>query len=343
MTLGERAVGRDNHFTLIRLLAATGVLVSHAFPLADGRDRPWREPLLELTGIPLGHHCVFVFFAISGFYVTRSFDRRRSASEYLSARGLRLFPALAVNLGLTVLVLGLWITTAPPGLYWPEARDYALSNLVLLAGLQQTLPGVFETAPWGPRVNGSLWTLFYEAICYLAVLAAGVAGLFRSVALLRAASLAAVALCLWGGEEVRLTWLGLPFAYGAALYAWRDRVPLSPLAVLALGAAAALAQGTALYLPLLQAALAYGVLVAGLWPAPRLLPFNRLGDYSYGVYIYAWPLQQLSLTHLGAETPGGVIAIALPLALLCAVASWHLVERPALGLRRPARQRERPA
>ncbi|MFD1344661.1 acyltransferase family protein [Litorisediminicola beolgyonensis] len=343
MTLGDRAVGRDNHFTLIRLLAATGVLVSHAFPLADGRDRPWREPLLELTGIPLGNHCVFVFFAISGFYVTRSFDQRRSVPEYVSARLLRLYPALAVNLGLTVLVLGLWVTTAPPGIYWDTAARFLETNLTFRFGAQMTLPGVFETAPWGPPVNNVLWSLYYEIVCYGAVLLVGMIGLFRTEGGLRIASLVAVALCLWGGEEMRLTWVGLPFAYGAALYAWRDRVPMWPLAVLALGGAAALAQGTALYLPLLQATLAYGVLVAGLWPAPRLLPFNRLGDYSYGVYIYAWPLQQLSLTHLGAETPGGVIAIALPLALLCAVASWHLVERPALGLRRPARRKERPA
>ena len=107
--LGEVAQGRDNNFNLIRLCAATAVLVSHAWPLTRGPGTV--EPLQRLTGHSLGTLAVYVFFAVSGFFVSASFARRASAADFLAARALRLFPALTVSLVLVTLLMGPLLTT----------------------------------------------------------------------------------------------------------------------------------------------------------------------------------------------------------------------------------------
>ena len=139
LSFGDRAAGRDNNFNLIRMIAASGVLVSHAWPITYGGGVV--EPLeSELHGITLGTVCVYIFFAISGFFITKSFDRSVGIGRFLLARALRLFPALIVVLCLTVLA-GLWLTTAPVDVYLAAVPDYLLRNLTLFR-LQYVLPGV---------------------------------------------------------------------------------------------------------------------------------------------------------------------------------------------------------
>lgn len=334
--------GHDNHFNLLRMLAATGVLVSHSWPLAMGAGTV--EPLQAALDYKLGTLCVFVFFAISGFFITRSFDRRRNATGFLEARLLRLFPGLVVVLALTVLAGALWLSRAEPAEYWPSALRYFFNNLAL-AWTQYEIAGVFTDHPYPLAVNGSLWSLWYEFVCYMVVLGAGLAGMFARPARMRATALAMVALCLflqiwheiapargWPYGDATYAQVSLPFAFGAALYAWRHAVPLSPLGLLVLAGLAWLARDTLLWLPLLQLSLSYGVLWLGFAPAPRLLAYNRLGDYSYGTYVYAFPVQQLTAPYM-AGSPWLMISVALPLTLVCAVLSWHLVERPAQRLR----------
>jgi peptidoglycan/LPS O-acetylase OafA/YrhL len=337
--------GRDNNFNLLRMLAAAGVLVSHAYPLTRG---PGAAQPLEgvLGGITLGTVCVYVFFAISGFFIAQSFERSATVGAFLRARALRLFPALAVVLGVTVLVAGFWLTDAPPPVYWAAVPEYLVRNVTLFF-LRYDLPGVFEGNPYGPAINGSLWTLNYEVLCYTGVFLAGVAGLLRrpaAMALLLALFAAACAVAMQVPVPIRvrlLLELGLPFAVGTAFYIWRDRIVLSlPVAAaLVLGAAAvrAIPALEPAFRPVLVLALSYAVFVAGHLPGRLLRSYNRLGDYSYGTYIYAFPVQQL-VAFWGVTVPLANIAAALPLTLLCAVLSWHLVERPALRLKaRPPR------
>ena len=350
LRFGDRAAGRENNFNLIRMCAASGVLVSHAWPISRGPGAV--EPLqAQLHGLTLGTVCVYIFFAISGFFITKSFERSASIARFLLARALRLFPALVVVLGLTVLA-GLWLTRAPAATYLAAVPEYLIRNLTLFR-LQYALPGVFEANPYGPAINGSLWTLNYEVLCYLGVFLAGIAGLLRAPRGVAVVFVAVVALCLAvpllpaHPRLVKLLDLGLPFALGAAAYIWRDRLPLGPGPALGLAALAALAWWgpSALFRPVFVLALSYAVFLAGFARLPALLRYNRLGDYSYGMYIYAFPLQQLA-AHWGMLSPGLNIALALALTLPCAVLSWHLIEKPALAWvprsRRPAIQEAAP-
>lgn len=334
--LGARTGDRANNFNLLRALAAIGVLVSHAWPLSLGVGAT--EPLFDTLGVTLGSLCVYVFFAISGFFITRSFVETPDWRRFLAARALRLFPALLVVLVATVLVAGLFLTTDPDRL-WREAPVYILRNLTLFR-LQHELPGVFLNTPYGPVINGSLWTLVYEAVCYAGVFLAGLLGLLRRPRLFAVGLVVTAAACLvvplFEGAHPRLqaaSGLVLPFAIGAGFYVWRDRLPLSPLAALAMwGVVALLPASGPVYSATFALALAYTVFVLGYWHWQPLLAFNRLGDYSYGIYIYAFPIQQL-VAEAGIRDPATNIMLALPPVLLCAVASWHLVERWALSLK----------
>lgn len=345
-SIGARATGRDNHFNLIRFLAAGAVLVSHAYPITLGPATA--QPLSRLLpGMTLGEVAVFVFFAVSGFFIAQSFDRSRSAAKFLRARALRLFPALVVMLALTV-AAGAALTTAGPAAYWRGAAEY-LARGVTLVAMRYDLPGVFAANPYGPPVNGSLWTLRYEVACYLTILAAGVLRLpGRAVALVALAGLGGLSVAgpetlLRSGAAVALAGLALPFWMGTALYFWRDRVPHAGWILAALLAAAAAARGSALQEAAVAAVLAYGAIWAGYLRVPALLAFNRLGDYSYGIYIYAFPVQQLA-AHFGVTTPVLNMALAAPAVLVLAALSWHLVEAPSLALkaRRPVRPEPQP-
>lgn len=335
--IGAHVAGRDNNFNLIRMLAATGVLVSHAFPITLGPDAV--QPLEPLLGLTLGTVSVYVFFAVSGFLIARSFERSASLLRFWTARALRIFPGLAAVLVLTVLA-GSLVTTAPAGDYWAAALPYVLRNLTL-ASLQYDLPGLFAGNPYGPPVNGSLWTLFYEVLCYGGVMALGLAGALRGggrtlLALLAfLAFYAAVRVAEPHPRLVNLADLALPFMVGTLLHVWRDRIPLSLLLGAGLALLALLAHGTPLFREAFVLALSYGVFLLAYLPGGRIRAWNRLGDYSYGTYIYAFPAQQ-TVAALGVADPLLNIALALPLTLACAVLSWTLVEKPALALVRTA-------
>jgi peptidoglycan/LPS O-acetylase OafA/YrhL len=338
-TLGEACSGRDNNFNLIRMLAAFGVLVSHAYPISLGPGAP--EPLqAALGGRSLGGISVAAFFVISGYFITQSFERSRGRAAFLAARALRLYPALAVVLVLTVVIGWLAFSDAPAEEYAPAAARYVARNLGLLFPVYE-LPGVFEANPYGPAINGSLWTLGFEALCYAGVFFAGVLGLLRRWLVLAALPLVlsayAVAPQIAPPYHVaKLIELGAPFAVGAALYLSRDRVPVDGRIALALAAAAWALADTAAFGPAFLLALCYGVFWAGCLRSRVLGTYNRLGDYSYGAYIYAFPIQQIMAAQ-GVVSPLANIALATPALLSCAALSWVFVERPALTLKDAAR------
>lgn len=339
--LAGRLGGRDNNLNLLRILAAVGVLVSHAFVLTGSTD-----PLLPLAGETIGHFALVIFFAISGFLIARSFTRRATVWHWLTARVLRIFPGLLAVLLLSALVLGPLVTSLPLAEYMrdPESWTYVPRNLSL-ALLQYPLPGVFAENPYGPAVNGSLWTLFYEAVCYAGVLVAGLFGLLeRRWAMLAllvvfiagyAAFLvvdnAGLSIGALGYRLARLLPLALPFVLGMVVHAWRDAVVLDWRLAALLWLLAWPASYTPVYGEWLVLALGYTVLTFAFLPRGALLHYNRMGDFSYGTYLYAFPCQQLAIWLLPDQGWATNIAISLPAALLLGALSWRLVERPSLA------------
>ena len=173
---GPAAVARHNNFDALRLVAAVSVIFSHSFLIAEGTQK--HEWLIRLTGNQsiLGLTGVFVFFAISGFLVTQSFEETADPWRYLAKRALRIFPGLFVATLVSAFVLAPLVTTLAPGVYFsrPQPYHYVVGN-TLARSMVHELPGVmFVNNPVGLEVNGSMWTLRYEFMMYLMVLGLGV-------------------------------------------------------------------------------------------------------------------------------------------------------------------------
>jgi len=343
---------RQNNFDALRLVAAAAVVFSHSFLIAEGTQD--REPLILLTGNQsiLGLVGVFVFFAISGFLVTQSFEQTGDAWRFLAKRALRIFPGLFVATLLSAFVLAPLVTTLSTGAYLtnPAPWEYVLGNTLLDQTVHE-LPGVmFVNNPVGLEINGSLWTLRLEFLMYLTVLVLGVLRLLtvRVALLLVAFGMACLHFNMldelekWGWFFQLLSgwgWLVAFFAAGIALYKLRHTgIFDGRIALLALA-------GLVLSVPLHQFILLFPLFgcYLALWLAltPRLpvFPAARFGDLSYGIYIYGWPAEQGAIWLLGGHAAWWqVFLIALPAAAALAFLSWHLVERPALRLK-PATRR----
>nr|WP_244937418.1 acyltransferase [Methylobacterium crusticola] len=324
-----------NAFGAARLALALAVVVSHAFSVASGRIAD--EPLAALTGYTLGEHAVNGFFALSGFLVTVSLARR-GPRAYAIARALRILPGLVAATLVVALGLGSALTREPLASYWADPALWRfIEGTLTTFKSNAALPGVFADNPFRFPM-GTVWTLKYEVLCYLGLLAACLVGALRQrwtapvlVAGL-ALALAAAGLREGGVPKGLETALRLPllFGAGAALALWGERVRLWWRLALGLLAAAALAHGTVLYPPALFLAEAYGILCVGLALPLRHKALDPRADLSYGTYLYGWPIQQGLHALWPSAGAWALLAPALALTLAAAALSWVLVERPAL-------------
>ena len=338
--LGDLAQGRDNNLNLIRMLAALAVLVSHAYPIALGPGAI--EPLERLAGASLGTIAVAIFFVISGYLIAESFTRAKSLGDFIAARILRLWPALIVSLTVVAFAMGPLVTTLSilDYLFSFETWGFLFKNS-LLAFPQYTLPGVFETLPY-PAVEGSIWTLFYEVVFYLGIFAFGLFGVLS-----RRSLMTALIVCLmaaWVFVEIEdpklhlkvshLLNLGLPFAVGTLMWLWKGCLPLSLALVWGMWGLTFIVQDTVFFGLVLIMALAYSTMWLSFVPSGWLRHYNRVGDYSYGVYIYAFPAQGLAVWIAGPMLPFENMLLSLPICLIPSIISWHFLEKPALTRRR---------
>jgi peptidoglycan/LPS O-acetylase OafA/YrhL len=340
MTVAEAIKRPYDNFTLLRLALALAVVVSHAASVGTGRHVD--EPLHALTGYTLGEHGVNGFFAVSGFLVAMSWDRRGGVLPFAAARLLRVFPGLIVAVLVTALVIGGAMTTLAKDAYLTDPATWKMIAQTLTTFKSATtLPGVFEANPLRWPIS-TVWTLRYELLCYAGLLAYGALGGFRRPWMaLAGAALAASALVILGalgpiakGQETALR-LPLIFACGSLGWLYRDRIRLS-LGLLAASLAflplAALAFPPA-YAPALFIASAYAFLFAAMAPGlshPRLEP---PGDISYGVYLYGWPVQQTLQALYPTQSGWSMLPAAIAATCALAVLSWVLVEKPALLLK----------
>lgn len=360
MKLSDLATGRENNFNLIRFIAAFGVLFSHCFALTYGDGNA--EPLRVKYGVTFGTMAVDVFFITSGFLVTNSLFARKSLSEFICARGLRVYPALIVMVLLCVFVLGAYFTTLSLGDYFKHRQTLVfLAKNSTLAGTSFNLPGVFEGNPYKGVVNGSLWTLPCEVGMYASLalmwfvfkklLKRGDDFCKRLIVVLTVSSLAflfanhfAIHLEKHLGEYLgkQPPQLFFMFYCGAAFYALKERVTLSRsvfwIAVVLL--AGSLLHREAFYV-IYTVTLGYILFYLAYVPAGRIRLFNLIGDYSYGIYIYAYPVQQ-SVVVLRPQASVMEMLIWSSTVTICLSAmSWHFLEKRALKFKASANTRVR--
>jgi peptidoglycan/LPS O-acetylase OafA/YrhL len=336
--MGLASPSRDNNFDILRLALATLVILSHSFPLTGHGPEEW---LLVVSHEQtwFGNLAVDGFFVLSGFLITQSWLRSPTGTDYIRKRFLRIFPGFFAAL----LVSGAFaVRYSPDPVAAAKGLAYRNPQLVrgalLLDSSWPELPDAFGSNPFH-SVNGSLWTLQPELACYGLTAAIGAIGLFgrpKFVVALAAGTFAVFVLDeAWLGDS--LWWrLVAHFLAGSAFQLFAGRV-LPPRWPIAVGCAVVLAVSARLPRPAwsLCSPWAFGYLllcVAHTPPVGRRL--TKRCDLSYGVYLYAFPIQQ-ALVATGVRDPIVLFACAAPLSFTAATASWLLVEQPCLQFRRP--------
>lgn len=332
---------RVNNFDGLRLLAASAVLVGHAVPLTGRGDPP------TIAGVPFFDLAVYAFFSMSGFLIATSWVDRPQAWSFFRRRTLRIFPALIAVVVLCVFALGPAFTTLRTSEYFASADTWTyLSNVTLMASYD--LPGVFEDNPIGV-VNGSLWTLGPEFICYLLVLAVGLgagrwahasASRFRLVSyLVLGSSLGSTALLFPTlGKGIVSAALAMVYFFAAAALAeiahGRGRLPLWPLPGLFIVWAASWYLVPGSFVALGWLVFPYVLIAIGQVSLPLFRRAARFGDASYGIYLWAFPVQQAVWLILPNVPLAINISIVAVTAALFGYASWHLIEKRALAFAR---------
>ncbi|SDT96536.1 acyltransferase family protein [Halopseudomonas salegens] len=338
------AQGRhDNNIGFLRLAGAFLVLFGHNWVLFYGPGVNI-DPLSRwILGNQLSHELIHgiginLFFVLSGFLISKSFVSSQGLLRFCIARVLRIYPALIINVLLTVFVLGALLSTLPLQAYLQHDMTWMyLWNNASLIKVTHILPGVFNDNVYPDAVNGSLWSLPLEMSMYVFAFFFGVLMLYRN-RLLGAAFIASLVVGYFVATEVfgqqplltrGLFMVVVHFMLGMLLYMFRDLVLLRFwLALLLYVPVVLMPPGPAFEL---MSSLAFAYLVLWLAYTPRLrLPrVERYGDMSYGLYLYAFPVQQW-LIHMQLSSVWAVLMAASVICLSLAMLSWHLVEQRSL-------------
>jgi peptidoglycan/LPS O-acetylase OafA/YrhL len=347
--IGEAFSSRSNSLNFLRLLFAVFVIVAHGVPLGGFGSGP------ILGRVPLGGIAVYGFFGISGFLIASSVTHNM-IGRYLWQRILRIFPGFWVCLLVTAFGFGLlgWLIKGDPRGSACQVHCYFTGNVgavdymyhdLLLRMNQYQIAGGPRAVPYPLVWDGSLWTLFYEFVCYLILGGLSVLRVLRHRYFVVLATFG-----LWltealvafraispnlNPDQTPILELTPIFLVGTLIYLFRNEIADSGLIALGCGAIYfaglwwPLGGGTVVGSVLLAPILVYPVMWLGIH-----LPFQSVGsrnDYSYGVYIYAFPVQEL-LAVLGAQRLGFVPYVLLGIAGTApfALGSWWLIEKQAL-------------
>jgi len=333
-----------NNFDFLRLCFASAVIITHSYPLSG---LPEIDPLHRLTAGQMSFSYLGVrgFFVISGFLIYESLLRSKGLDDYFIKRLLRIYPGLLVVLTLTVL-LGVFVSVQTPADYWSNHSvfTYIPKNLSLLM-LQDGIRGVFTNNPYKDSVNGSLWTIVYEVTCYVLL-----ASLFfvkkekrklfilLGVFALLFAFRTSVFHMIYPGQytfywlDLKMgTELALYFAAGSILsiirkpiFKYRHLIGWSCLAIFILATAFNQAEYIKyiVFPPI--------VVIVGSAATRGISGISeKFGDLSYGIYIYAFPVQQ-TLEHYFGFNYLQLMIVAFLVVLPIAYLSWHLIEKRAL-------------
>ncbi|GAK03729.1 acetyltransferase [Geomicrobium sp. JCM 19037] len=314
--LAERmsSMGKENNLDLVRFIIAAFVMYFHAFHIAGGEHS---HELLR----------VILFFFISGFFVYGSFERWGNVKDFVLARCVRLFPGMIVLMFVTLFFIGPIVTEKSIMSYMTDTKTWEYLLGVTIVFLQQELPGVFTNNPYPNVVNGSLWTLQLELVYYASIVILSLLQLTkpRVLIVLFAFTYFLHHLSLPVGE----TYISLyrVFLLGMLFYVYKENIPIRH----------AYAFGSFIVLLVFwnhpwfhELFIFFGsyLTLYAIYVRKLTIPWSRLlGNCSYGVFLFGYPVQQSVQHFLPQISAGQNFIISLPFACLFALLSWFFVER----------------
>ncbi|MDE1465174.1 acyltransferase family protein [Spartinivicinus poritis] len=347
MNLEVASLNRNNNFNFVRFVAAFAVLYRHMFDLSFGVPHT-ADPIEKIFSFSVSSIAVDAFFFTSGYLVYKSLVLRRNLISFTMSRILRVFPALIIALLFSIVVVGGLSSSLNSLDYFTstEVWSYFVNNIFLFDGvIQYYLPEVFTDNPYPNAVNGSLWTLPGEVHMYILI------GFFYFFGVTESKDKVS-SICLFiffiyilnhigvfnldGSFKIYLKFFVMFFS-GVLYYLFAEKIKLNLyLFVVAMFFLVFFFNNSFVRIlyPLL---LGYVILYFVFAVKGKVLYFNKFGDYSYGIYIFSFPIQQLVIYFLIANesfTFKYALIISAFLTLLLSIFSWHAIEKPVLGLKK---------
>lgn len=331
MILGDFK-GRSNNLHIMRFVASVAVIFSHAYAATLGEGKSDIVNAFTKGKISIGGIAVAMFFLCSGYLIAKSSTRQRGVAEFFSARLIRLIPPLALVIFVTVAV-GAFITTLSFSEYFssPVTYKYFL-NIVLLR--QYELPGVFESNPYAGSVNGALWTLPVEFLCYVVCYLCARLGFFdkKRYALTLPLIVVAAVGALFVSKPLLLAIRPcLLFYIGMGYFVFRDRIKLDIkwFIIAVIGFAISFALNGVMIAFLIFFPYIMFVLWFGVKQCPDFI--GVLGNFSYGIYLWGFFIQQLMMHFFGEMTVLSNFGLSSIASIILAIISYYITEKPLEG------------
>lgn len=323
-TIYDHVVSFDNNSLLVRFLLASMVLISHAFAIYGAQ-----EPSLLTGSHSLGWYAVNGFFFISGLLVAQSFAHR-STTHYIAARGLRILPAYLMALLIAILLTAFFGRENVDYRFAADSTVFFVANMLPFAGSSFGMADVWMTSAAPNALNNSAWTISFEVFCYLFIIPLLLGSMRWFI-------------------KVVITLFSFYFLFRLGVFSGPDTIAFDLVRTLIY-----FALGTSVYMALKQQkinafSVIFFILMIGvdgsfseafvdiILFAIIMLSFyyknifKMRNDYSYGMYIYAWPITQAVQTQVDDLYAG--IVLTYLLTYLASIVSWHFIETPLLKLK----------
>jgi peptidoglycan/LPS O-acetylase OafA/YrhL len=335
-----------NNFDFLRFSAAIFVMFGHSYRLLNLTSE---EPLTRLAGggLYFGGVGVYIFFIISGFLVLSSWKRNSHFINLFKNRVLRIIPALIVVVFGTVFILGPLVTTLSLKEYFLNADTWRYLLSISIYQIYYSLPGVFENNLFKYAVNGSLWTLPVEFSLYIFLVILGLIGAYKKritivflflllfILVTFQQSLLTKIFIPYLGDGLQIAQLSLFFFAGMIFFLYRERI-IFDWRILLILILIWTASFQSIYLMTISFfCLPYFIMYFAFFNNKILNSFGKYGDFSYGIYIIAFPIQQTIIYIFNNDIhPITLFVLALSVTLPLSVLSWYNIERPALNLKK---------
>ncbi|HWK05314.1 MAG TPA: acyltransferase [Puia sp.] len=332
----ENAIERkNNNFDFIRLVASLAVIFGHSFYifLTNGYSEPFKQILVDNYS---GSIAVYIFFFLSGIFISSSFVNSKNLAHFVLMRVFRIWPALITCILITVFIIGPIFTTYTLHKYFFDTQTwkYLFKNCLMLR-FEPRIQSVFANNHLNEALNGSLWTLPMEITCYMIVFIFGLAGVFKHRMTVILGVVVLILVCHYLPRLKGYLFINVQtkfFFAGILSFTFKDYIILNRK--LAIGIIFAACVFYFLYFRLFEGvfyiALIYGMLILATSKIVRKIKLP--GDYSYGIYIYGYLIQQI-IAHLFPNIKAyPSMLLTVPLSVIAGMISWHYIESPAIKI-----------
>lgn len=334
ISLGTVYRSKNNNFNLIRLILSVTVILTHCFWVAEGVTKS--DPLMKYMHMTLGDLAVLIFFVISGFLISKSYLENQDPIYFIKSRILRIYPAVITVTILTV-IMGFYLTQVNYKDYFlsKQVFSFLYKNCLLIFDIRERIGfNIFGSNPLGGQINSPLWTLTWELKMYLLVLFIfSTTKIFHTRIYFNFLFLILSVLYFYFMDKIgRGGNFPLYFFTGVFFYVNRNNIKLNLTFFFSSIIVLFLISGNELDKFLLPIILAYQIIFLAYVNSSKLKTFNRFGDYSFGLYIFSFPIQQL-LVYLKITNVPLLFFTSLFISFLFAFTSYHLIESKALSLK----------